>query len=194
MNYLERYRQGEYQQVWQELQSLGAAVRQEKYLGLASEVAMETMQRVGRNCERIVKRLETTGYTFGVYPNGSRGYFSEGALRAPTDATRADCAELESLVGPLPLSIKAFWQHVGAVDLVGRLPGWPTGLDPLVIEPPEAALSELEAGGVVVREREGRRNRYQIDQSLPLRHSLEQHCTIGDILRLVNNRRAKTKA
>ena len=55
-------------------------------------------------------------------------------------------------------------------------------------------LSELEAGGVVVREREGRRNRYQIDQSLPLRHSLEQHCTIGDILRLVNNRRAKTKA
>jgi DNA-binding transcriptional ArsR family regulator len=55
-------------------------------------------------------------------------------------------------------------------------------------------LSELEASGVVTREREGRRNRYQIDQNLPLRHALEAHCTIGDILRLVNNRRIKTKA
>ena len=47
-------------------------------------------------------------------------------------------------------------------------------------------LSELEAAGVVVREREGRRNRYQIDPNVALRHPLEQHCTIGDILRLLN--------
>lgn len=54
-------------------------------------------------------------------------------------------------------------------------------------------LSELGAAGVVARERDGRRNRYRIDQSLPLRHPLEKHCTIGDILRLVNGRRAKGK-
>ena len=55
-------------------------------------------------------------------------------------------------------------------------------------------LSELEANGVIAREREGRRNRYQIDESLPLRHPLEHHCTIGDVLRLVNKRRLKKEA
>jgi DNA-binding transcriptional ArsR family regulator len=47
-------------------------------------------------------------------------------------------------------------------------------------------LSELEAGGVLERERDGRRNRYRIDVKMPLRHPLEQHCKIGDILTLVN--------
>jgi DNA-binding transcriptional ArsR family regulator len=47
-------------------------------------------------------------------------------------------------------------------------------------------LSDLEAGGVLERERDGRRNRYRIDVKMPLRHVLEQHCTIGDILALVN--------
>jgi len=47
-------------------------------------------------------------------------------------------------------------------------------------------LSDLEAGGVLERERDGRRNRYRINAKIPLRHSLEQHCTIGDILALVN--------
>ncbi len=47
-------------------------------------------------------------------------------------------------------------------------------------------LSDLDAGGVLERERDGRRNRYRIDVKMPLRHPLEQHCTIGDILTLVN--------
>jgi DNA-binding transcriptional ArsR family regulator len=47
-------------------------------------------------------------------------------------------------------------------------------------------LSDLEAGGVLERERDGRRNRYRIDIKVPLRHPLEEHCTIGDILALVN--------
>ena len=47
-------------------------------------------------------------------------------------------------------------------------------------------LSDLDAGGVLERERDGRRNRYRIDVKIPLRHALEQHCTIGDILALVN--------
>lgn len=55
-------------------------------------------------------------------------------------------------------------------------------------------LSDLEAGGVLERQRDGRRNRYRIDVKMPLRHPLEQHCTIGDILALVNgspSRKAK---
>jgi len=41
---------------------------------------------------------------------------------------------------------------------------------------------ELEAGGVLTRMREGRRNRYTIDPSVPLRHSLESHRTVGELL------------
>jgi hypothetical protein len=56
---------------------------------------------------------------------------------------QAACDELESEAGPLPLSLVAFWQEVGAVDLVGMHRSWPTGLDPLVVDPPEGPLAEL---------------------------------------------------
>ena len=46
-------------------------------------------------------------------------------------------------------------------------------------------VSELETAGALTREREGRRNRYRLDRSLPLRHPLEQHRRIGDVLDLV---------
>ena len=46
-------------------------------------------------------------------------------------------------------------------------------------------VGELEAGGVLRRERDGRRNRYHLELGVPLRHPLEQHCRIGDVLDLV---------
>lgn len=46
-------------------------------------------------------------------------------------------------------------------------------------------VSELEAAGALTRERDGRRNRYRLDTSLPLRHPLEKHRSIGDVLALV---------
>ena len=46
-------------------------------------------------------------------------------------------------------------------------------------------VADLEGAGALSREREGRRNRYRLDRSLPLRHPLEQHCRIGDVLALV---------
>jgi DNA-binding transcriptional ArsR family regulator len=47
-------------------------------------------------------------------------------------------------------------------------------------------VSELEAAGVLVREREGRRNRYRVDRRARLRHPVEAHCTVGELLALVN--------
>lgn len=145
MNYLERYQKGEYEQVWSDLQALGPSVRQEPYYSLACGVAAETMRRVRRDCERIISRLRSSGYVFGIYPDGSRGYYTEGPLVAPTAATRDDYASLESQVGPAPLSLAAFWQEVGSVDLVGMHASWPTGLDPLVVYPPEGAMSDVES-------------------------------------------------
>ena len=45
-------------------------------------------------------------------------------------------------------------------------------------------LSELEAGGVIAREREGRRNRYTVCKTAPLRHPIESHRSVGHLLKL----------
>lgn len=46
-------------------------------------------------------------------------------------------------------------------------------------------VGDLEAAGVVSRVREGRRNRYAINADLPLRHPLEAHRRIHDLLTLL---------
>jgi hypothetical protein len=49
-------------------------------------------------------------------------------------------------------------------------------------------VEELEQGGVLTREREGRRNRYALNLDASLRHPLEQHCRIGELLDLILRR------
>lgn len=46
-------------------------------------------------------------------------------------------------------------------------------------------VADLEAAGVLTRERLGRRNRYRLDFGRPLRHPLEAHRTIGALLAMV---------
>lgn len=46
-------------------------------------------------------------------------------------------------------------------------------------------VAELEAAGALVREREGRRNHYRIQRRLRLRHPLEAHRSIGELIDLV---------
>ncbi|MFL5386100.1 MAG: hypothetical protein ACJ8GN_26595 [Longimicrobiaceae bacterium] len=144
MDSLERYLNGEHERVWSEFQALGPAVRNEPHLSAARAVGAETMRRVRRNCEMLVDRLRAAGYVFGIYPDGSDGYYSEGPLVAPSDATRAALARLEARVGPLPLSLVAFWEEVGLVDLVGMRRSWPERLDPLVVGGPAEVLAELD--------------------------------------------------
>ncbi len=43
-------------------------------------------------------------------------------------------------------------------------------------------VSDLEQAGYLTRGRSGRRNHYTIDRTLPLRHPLEAHRTIGALL------------
>lgn len=49
-------------------------------------------------------------------------------------------------------------------------------------------VSDLEAAGVVIREREGRRNRYWLHTERPLRHPIESHRTVGALLAMVLDR------
>lgn len=47
-------------------------------------------------------------------------------------------------------------------------------------------VSDLESGGALTRVRQGRRNRYDVNLDLPLRHPLESHRTVGDLIRAVD--------
>lgn len=46
-------------------------------------------------------------------------------------------------------------------------------------------VSELEVAGYVTRAREGRRNTYEVDGSLPLRHPVEGHQTLNALIKLI---------
>lgn len=47
-------------------------------------------------------------------------------------------------------------------------------------------LRDLIAYGVLSVEKDGRRNRYDINREKPLRHAVEGHCTVGDLIRLAS--------
>jgi DNA-binding IscR family transcriptional regulator len=49
-------------------------------------------------------------------------------------------------------------------------------------------LADLQSAGVLKRRREGRRNAYEVDKNAPLRHHVESHRTVADILRLAEPR------
>ena len=48
-------------------------------------------------------------------------------------------------------------------------------------------VQELEEEGYLTRERIGRRNHYQITRGKHLRHPVESHCTIDQVLKLISN-------
>jgi len=47
-------------------------------------------------------------------------------------------------------------------------------------------IHDLEAGGFIERERVGRQNRYRVLVDQPLRHPIEAHLQIGDLLALIS--------
>ena len=51
-------------------------------------------------------------------------------------------------------------------------------------------VAELEESGYLRHERVGRRNHYELIDDAPLRHSIEGHITIGDILTVLRRNMA----
>jgi len=47
-------------------------------------------------------------------------------------------------------------------------------------------VAELEEAGAITRERDGRRNRYSVHSEAPLRHPIEAHRTIADLIALAD--------
>jgi predicted ArsR family transcriptional regulator len=46
-------------------------------------------------------------------------------------------------------------------------------------------VTDLEGGGYLTVSKEGRRNRYQVNYDRPLRHPIERHRTVKDLIGLV---------
>ena len=46
-------------------------------------------------------------------------------------------------------------------------------------------VGELEQEGAITRSKSGRRNHYEIQLEFPLRHPLEEHCTVGQLVRML---------
>jgi predicted transcriptional regulator len=46
-------------------------------------------------------------------------------------------------------------------------------------------VTDLEEEGYLVVSKEGRRNRYQLQCERPLRHAIEQHCSVQELIDLV---------
>jgi len=51
-------------------------------------------------------------------------------------------------------------------------------------------IGELEEAGILARVKEGRRNHYVINSDAHLRHTIEEHCTVGELLQTVLHEQA----
>jgi hypothetical protein len=152
--YLERYLAGEYEPVWAELQRLGAAVREEPVYSDALAVARETMRRVRHNVETLIPRLESAGYTFGYGWARGRDFPSgrpDPVFAPPRPDVGTTIAALERRCGILPVSLRAFYEVVGAVNFVGEPPAawtdWravPDDVDALYVYSAQVALEDAE--------------------------------------------------
>ncbi len=111
--FVERYRDGEREQVWAELVALGKTVREEPLFDDAWDVARETMTRARTNVELLLERLKQIGYQF---ERPDRVFWPA----QPGVSARID--EFEQEVGPVPLSLRAWCEVVGEVAFVGIYP------------------------------------------------------------------------
>lgn len=142
-DWLDRYHRGECESVWAEMLQLGPELRLSPTCEHARAVAGETMSRVRQSVDLLIERLRKADYEF-QYPDAVHVH--------PTQAETDRLDSVEAKVGPLPLSLRAFYDVVGTVDLTQSwdqlVQWWPEKrrgaaselevlgeFDPLVVEP-----------------------------------------------------------
>jgi hypothetical protein len=136
----DRYMKGEHGKVWEELIRLGPAVLEDPHAADALAIAYEAMRRVEANVRTVTAQLEALGYAFAHRPH-----------EPPGPKARKQIARLEKMAGTLPLSLRAFYEVVGAVDWIGEHPvlaprSDSVAPDPLVVFPVQDALDECKSG------------------------------------------------
>jgi hypothetical protein len=110
----QQYRDGKCEEVWDKLYSLKDLVNDDRYLPDARAVAAETMKRARHNVELILARLDKLGYKFAL-PRGT-------VFSPPPANVDEELARVQEEVGTFPLSLEAWYEHVGCVSFVGDHP------------------------------------------------------------------------
>lgn len=105
--------------------------------------------------------------------------------------SRIDIAENTCLLVAMsqPHHWTFFTNHAHVLICLARNPEQPLREVALAVGITERAVqrivAELEEAGYLTREKVGRQNHYRIHQQIQLRHDLEAHRTIGDLLDVV---------
>lgn len=133
--FLERYIAGDQNAVWADLRMLGSVQIGHPQWDDIWSVVTEAMRRARRNVETLVKRLRDANYQFTdtTYPPIHIGQ----PLSTPDAESLAFRDWLDDLTGPLPLTLRAWIEFVGDVNLLGNHPDWPETemlSDALVVE------------------------------------------------------------
>jgi hypothetical protein len=142
-SWVDRYVAGEYESVWEEVVALGPRAIDPAVAPAVDALARETMHRALRNVEALKSLLPSIGWPF-KFPMSSPP--SDLCVHAPPRPdVQEKIAALEALCGPLPVSIRAWWEVVGTVCFMRVPPDeqeYPLP-DPLVVEPIEAVIAEF---------------------------------------------------
>ncbi|GHF31121.1 hypothetical protein GCM10017781_04130 [Deinococcus metalli] len=98
------------------------------------------MRRAATNVDTLITRLRAQGYRFGV-PDG-RQFKPRRPHRPPLKHVDVKLVRLERLAGPVPLSLRAWYEVMGEVYLGGTAPWLEADVlpDPLVVESIDVAL------------------------------------------------------
>jgi hypothetical protein len=112
LDLLARYKKGDHEKVWEELRAFGAAVQEEPLRKEAYAVALEAMRRLETNIDLLVKALKK-----GNYPLAAK----KGMSPAKPDAKKKIDAFEKLLKGPLPLTLRAFYEVFEWVSLAETL-------------------------------------------------------------------------
>jgi len=136
--FLQRYLNGEYEQVWTELLAYGEQIRVDPLLSDALAVARGTMSRVRENIEQLMSRLEQVNYQFSAFieDKDEDEDYPPAIFMPPPPDVQDHLAAIEQAVGLLPLSLRAWYEVVGMVNFTGVHPQWNPKVctDPLVFD------------------------------------------------------------
>jgi hypothetical protein len=140
-------------QVGGELTQLGEQIGGNALQTDARAVAHETMRRARHHLKLLIPRLQQTGYVFGFRALGLEetlpAFAQTYQVFAPLPADLGSQLDaLEQRAGALPLSLGAWYEATGEVNLVGRPPdAWAvrlSALDPFQVHPLEVVVEFYE--------------------------------------------------
>lgn len=122
---------------------------------------------------------------------------SRSASRANTAPSRSRAALMTRAGSPRPEPTGPSWtfltNHAHVLLLLPQSPSLVLREIALQVGITERAvqriIADLEASGIIDREKVGRQNRYRIRTDRPLRHPIESHRTVGELLAMINGKK-----